>query len=66
MKFVEHKTSVATKKGNNEGIIEFVQINKPFLAASKLDFENKIRDNIKNKIKNIDKIFLKESTKIFI
>ena len=66
MKFVEHKTSVATKKGNNEGIIEFVQINKPFLAASKLDFENKTRDNIKNKIKNIDKNFLKESTKIFI
>ena len=44
IKLVEHSNSVATKKGNKEGIIVFVQINNPFLAASRLELENKIKN----------------------
>ena len=40
MKFVEHKTSVATKKGNNDGTTLFAHNKSPDLEASRLDFEN--------------------------
>ena len=47
--------SVATKKGNKVGTIEFAHKNKPFLAAYRLVLEN-ITKHIVNKIKRKGKI----------
>ena len=66
IKFVEHNNSVATKKGNKEGIIELVQIDKPSFAASRLDSEKTIKDTANNIIKKVIKNFLNDRIKILI
>ena len=38
IKLVDKSSSVATKKGNKDGIIEFVQRNKPFFYCLKVTF----------------------------
>ena len=49
MNGVWERSSVATKKGNKDGTIEFAHKVKPFLAADKLLVENRIRQ-IVNKV----------------
>ena len=55
MKFVFINNSVATKKGKRDGITEFAQRFNPLFIATKLVFENRIRQmqNIKNINANI-------------
>ena len=66
IKLVDKSSSVATKNGNNDGIIEFVQSNNPSLAAWRLDSENKTSANMKIKISVGNKNFFKDNTNIFI
>ena len=49
MNGVWERSSVATKKENKDGTIEFAHKVKPFLAADKLLVENRIRQ-IVNKV----------------
>lgn len=62
MKFVLHNNSVATKNGNRVGTTEFAHKIKPFLAASKLVAENKMRLKVNNKKRTVKKYFLIEIT----
>ena len=62
MKFVLHNNSVATKNGKRVGTMEFAHKVKPFLAASKLLAENKIRVNVNNKNRTVKKYFFTEMT----
>jgi hypothetical protein len=50
------KSSVATKKGNKEGITEFAHKERPFFTATRLFLEKINKQNVKNK-KSIGKKF---------
>lgn len=62
IKFVLHNNSVAIKKGKSVGKTEFDHKNNPFLAASKLEAEKRIRLKVKIKNKTVKKYFRIEIT----